>query len=336
MRGIMTEETVLLRIDELNPHPNQEDIYGQEDVDQDFIDSIMQHGVLEALTVTPDKQGYIIVSGHRRRRGAELAGLDAVPVIIRQYKNREEMDIAHLEMNRQRVKTTRQKVNEFLALKQLLRQDLQLIDIKGLSLDEKTADSILVRDRTGADIDDDDEPTRIQELIKKRTGLTQWFQRNATVVYDDIYIGDQLERLRKFGVKEKVISAIWENVKQFRVEVKEGGVSLTEAAKEIKRQIDKQVKKPKQKAEKKKPKKKKSGLFEAIPALPNTWSQKPQKYEIELKHSSIDYILKSKKGRDFGIVKTKSIPVGICVELRDRGNYMIDLDKLAELIEREL
>ncbi len=48
------------------------------------VESIKQIGVVEPLIVRPDEDGgYEIISGHRRLRAAELAGLDTVPVEIR-------------------------------------------------------------------------------------------------------------------------------------------------------------------------------------------------------------------------------------------------------------
>ena len=50
------------------------------------VESIAQYGVLAPLIARPrpDGDGYEIISGHRRQHAAQLAGLDALPVIIRQ------------------------------------------------------------------------------------------------------------------------------------------------------------------------------------------------------------------------------------------------------------
>ena len=50
----------------------------------DTAQSIREHGVLVPAIVRPlESGGYELVSGHRRKRGCELAGLDEMPVIIR-------------------------------------------------------------------------------------------------------------------------------------------------------------------------------------------------------------------------------------------------------------
>lgn len=50
-----------------------------------MVESVQQFGILNPLIVRPDENGtYEIVSGHRRARAAELAGLTTVPAIVRQ------------------------------------------------------------------------------------------------------------------------------------------------------------------------------------------------------------------------------------------------------------
>ena len=49
------------------------------------VESIAQYGVLAPLIARPRPEGgYEIISGHRRQHAAQLAGLDALPVIVRQ------------------------------------------------------------------------------------------------------------------------------------------------------------------------------------------------------------------------------------------------------------
>lgn len=56
----------------------------------DMVESIRQHGVLNPVLVRPRLEGgYEIISGHRRKRGSELAGLHTLPVLIQEYKDDE-------------------------------------------------------------------------------------------------------------------------------------------------------------------------------------------------------------------------------------------------------
>ena len=53
------------------------------------VESIAQYGVLAPLIASPrpDGDGYEIISGHRRQYAAKLAGLDTLPVIVRQMSD---------------------------------------------------------------------------------------------------------------------------------------------------------------------------------------------------------------------------------------------------------
>ena len=52
---------------------------------QRTVESVEQYGVLSPLIARPRPEGgYEIISGHRRQHAAQLAGLDALPVIVRQ------------------------------------------------------------------------------------------------------------------------------------------------------------------------------------------------------------------------------------------------------------
>lgn len=67
------------------PHPGNV----REDVGdvRELADSILAHGILQPLVVRPhpQKHGYFVVlAGHRRLAAAKLAGLDEVPIVIRQ------------------------------------------------------------------------------------------------------------------------------------------------------------------------------------------------------------------------------------------------------------
>jgi ParB family chromosome partitioning protein len=66
----------------LRPHPNnpRDDVRRDDPKIIEMAESIKRHGILEPLVVTPDD---FIIAGHRRRMAAIVAGLDYVPVVIR-------------------------------------------------------------------------------------------------------------------------------------------------------------------------------------------------------------------------------------------------------------
>jgi ParB family transcriptional regulator, chromosome partitioning protein len=59
--------------------------------------SIADHGVLLPILVTQTLDGYQIVAGERRFRAAQLAGLERIPVVIRQVADRDQLELALVE-----------------------------------------------------------------------------------------------------------------------------------------------------------------------------------------------------------------------------------------------
>ena len=68
----------------------------------DMAESIKQYGVLQPLIVVPHDGDYMIIAGERRWRASKLAGLAAVPAIVRTLQDLERLEIALIE-NVQRV-----------------------------------------------------------------------------------------------------------------------------------------------------------------------------------------------------------------------------------------
>lgn len=64
---------------------------------QELAASIKIHGVLQPLLVRKKGLGYQLIAGERRLRAAKLAGLDRVPVVIKELDDRRVMEIALVE-----------------------------------------------------------------------------------------------------------------------------------------------------------------------------------------------------------------------------------------------
>ena len=76
-------------IDELHPFTNHPFKVLNDEAMTRTVESIAQYGVLAPLIARPrpDGNGYEIISGHRRQYAAKLAGLDTLPVIVRQMSD---------------------------------------------------------------------------------------------------------------------------------------------------------------------------------------------------------------------------------------------------------
>ena len=69
---------------ELHPFPNHPFKVRDDETMQETTESIRQYGVLVPAIVRPREEGgYEIVAGHRRKHACELAGLETMPVIVR-------------------------------------------------------------------------------------------------------------------------------------------------------------------------------------------------------------------------------------------------------------
>jgi len=79
------DKITLLPLSELHDFPDHPFKVRDDEAMQETTESIRQYGVLVPAIVRPrENGGYEIIAGHRRRHGSELAGLSAMPCIVRQ------------------------------------------------------------------------------------------------------------------------------------------------------------------------------------------------------------------------------------------------------------
>ena len=88
---------VRMKIDEIEPNRMQPRKKFDEDALQELAESIKQYGLIQPIVVKKNNDYYEIVVGERRWRAARIAGLKEVPVIIKEYDNKESMEIAIVE-----------------------------------------------------------------------------------------------------------------------------------------------------------------------------------------------------------------------------------------------
>ena len=82
---VQEDKITLLPLSELHDFPNHPFKVRDDEAMQETAESIRQYGVLVPAIVRPREDGgYEIIAGHRRRHGSELAGLSAMPCIVRQ------------------------------------------------------------------------------------------------------------------------------------------------------------------------------------------------------------------------------------------------------------
>ena len=107
----------MMKISDIEPNREQPRKNFDKEALQELADSIKQFGIIQPIVVQKKDDYYEIIAGERRWRSAKLAKLKEVPVIIKEYSNREVMEIALIE-NIQRKDLN--PIEEALAYKSLI------------------------------------------------------------------------------------------------------------------------------------------------------------------------------------------------------------------------
>ena len=108
-----------VKITKVEPNRNQPRKKFDEDSLQELSDSIKLHGVIVPILVVDRGDYYEIVAGERRWRAAKMAGLKEVPVIIRDFTDKQIAEISLIE-NIQRADLT--PIEEARAYKRLIEE----------------------------------------------------------------------------------------------------------------------------------------------------------------------------------------------------------------------
>lgn len=91
------EDIVEIEIDKIEPNHKQPRTVFDEDAIEELSESIKQFGVLQPLIVQKKNDYYEIIAGERRWRASKKAGLTKLPVIVRDYDEKETLKISLIE-----------------------------------------------------------------------------------------------------------------------------------------------------------------------------------------------------------------------------------------------
>lgn len=87
-----------IEINKINPNPNQPRKHFDEEALQELSSSIKLHGVIQPLVVNKlENDQYMIIAGERRWRASKMAGLEKVPVVIKNYTEKQIKEISIIE-----------------------------------------------------------------------------------------------------------------------------------------------------------------------------------------------------------------------------------------------
>lgn len=113
------EEIMQIAITECRPNPYQPRKTFHADSIEELKESILEYGIIQPLVARKSIKGYEIVVGERRYRAAKEAGLESIPVIVKELSDERMMEIALLE-NLQREDLT--PIEEAQAYKNLITE----------------------------------------------------------------------------------------------------------------------------------------------------------------------------------------------------------------------
>ena len=98
------EKIQVIEINKISNFPNHPYHVKDDEEMQDLSDNIKEYGLIFPLLVRPKEDGtYELISGHRRKRACELAGIKQVKAIVREMTD-EEATIQMVDSNKQREK----------------------------------------------------------------------------------------------------------------------------------------------------------------------------------------------------------------------------------------
>ena len=97
VKSTKESDIIEIPINEIRSNPHQPREYFNEDALKELSESIKENGVIEPIIVKKSIKGYDLVAGERRTKAASMAGLTTIPAIIRDFTDRQMMEIALIE-----------------------------------------------------------------------------------------------------------------------------------------------------------------------------------------------------------------------------------------------
>lgn len=227
-KKVGAEGVTELDINKIYPNPNQPRKHFDEEALRELASSIKTHGVIQPLVVNKESDGYMIIAGERRWRASKQAGLEKVPVVVKNY--------------------TEKQVKEISIIENLQREDLNPIEaaraIKQL-MDEYNLTQEVVSDRIGKSRSNVANTLRLLSLYPDVIKMVEDGKLSSGHARSLVVIDDVNEQLRlakkavdgKLSVRdlEKAVKAYLNPDREKRVKVNEQSLELKELINDMQR-----------------------------------------------------------------------------------------------------
>ena len=142
------EKVEKIAVSSISNFPNHPYQVKENEEMEDFVENIKENGVIYPVIVRPKEDGtYEMISGHRRKRACELAGIKEIPAIVRNMSN-EDAIIYMVDSNKQRErilpseKAFAYKMKLEAMKRQGQRNDLETLSPLATKLNKSTAEII--------------------------------------------------------------------------------------------------------------------------------------------------------------------------------------------------
>ena len=116
-----------MKLTEIIPDPDQPRRTFDEDALQEMAQSVAEHGVIQPIIVTPVSGKYQIVAGERRFRGATIAGLKTIPVLVRSLSDQHKLELSLIENIQRRDLNVLETATAYLKLRDQFNLSLEEI-----------------------------------------------------------------------------------------------------------------------------------------------------------------------------------------------------------------
>ncbi len=227
-KKVGAEGVTELDINRIYPNPNQPRKHFDEEALRELASSIKTHGVIQPLVVNKESDGYMIIAGERRWRASKQAGLEKVPVVVKNY--------------------TEKQVKEISIIENLQREDLNPIEaaraIKQL-MDEYNLTQEVVSDRIGKSRSNVANTLRLLSLYPDVIKMVEDGKLSSGHARSLVVIDDVNEQLRlakkavdgKLSVRdlEKAVKAYLNPDREKKVKVNEQSLELKELINDMQR-----------------------------------------------------------------------------------------------------
>jgi len=244
MPGMMFN--VIRKASDLKPNPFNVMIYGEEELDNDLLESIKLKGLLEPIVIKDDG---IIISGHRRWAALKKLGMDANCRTIT-FDNELDEKECLIEFNRQRKKTSRQCMKESEELEIIEREKAKLRQIEG-GRNGNISQHSKIKGKKNKNIKTSANANKSRTIIAEKIGMKRDSYEKTREVWDKAKKGDEVARrvFEKLAAGDITAHAAYcivrigekaeagnEKAVQLFKKVNSGDVTPNEAIKELKKE----------------------------------------------------------------------------------------------------